>query len=90
MSFDGIPVVSLYSELIDWRSANGIGSSVGAEVLWRRSRRSHFVVANGLLSRMDGWITVCLGREATTTLVVDCLSWWMNDWGSVALLSVRR
>lgn len=87
-----MPVVSLYSAVIEGRRVNGIGSSLlGGWVVVRRSRRSQEFVARGLLSSVVGWITTWRGREATMTLTLgDCLRLWRKDWGSVDFVRERR
>lgn len=89
-SFEGMPVVNLYSAAIAWRRVGGIGS-----VLWfvvvRRMRRSQGVVARGFLSSVVGWITIWRGREATMILILgDCLRVCRKDWGLVDLVRARR
>lgn len=87
-SLDGMPVVSLYSDVMHFRRWEGMASW---SLLWRRTIRSHVFVARGLLSRMFGWITTWRGREARMTLVLDdCLSCWMKDSVSVDFASSRR
>lgn len=89
-SFEGMPVVSLYSAVISRRRDGGIGT-VLLFVVVRRMRRSQGVVARGFLSRIVGWITIWRGWEATMILILgDCLRVWRKDWGVVDFVRVRR
>lgn len=62
-SFEGMPVVTLYSFVIALRRLGGIGSWVLSDefledALCSRTIRSQWVLARGSLSRIVGWITM--------------------------------
>lgn len=73
----------LYSAFMYLRRGSGTGLSF-EEALPRRTRRSQLGFSRTFLSRIEGWITMCRGRDATMTLTDgDCLSRWWKDCGLI-------